>query len=44
MTSPGLAIASLLLCLISILFLAAAVEPPKPEQMNPEPGYWQPRR
>ena len=44
MTGPGLAIASLLVCLISILLLAAAMEPPKPDPVKPEPGYWEPRR
>ena len=44
MTNPGLGIVSMLLCLISLLFLAVAVEPPKPEQVKPGPGYWEPRR
>jgi hypothetical protein len=44
MTSRGLAITSLLVCLISIVLLAAAMEPPKPDPIKPQPGYWEPRR
>jgi len=44
MTGPGLAIASLLVCLISIVLLAAAMEQPKPDPVKPQPGYWEPRR
>jgi hypothetical protein len=42
MSGPGLGIISVLVCLISLLFLAAAVDSSKPE--HAKPGYWEPRR
>jgi hypothetical protein len=42
MSGPGLGIISVLVCVISLLFMAAAVDSSKPE--HAKPGYWEPSR